>query len=150
MTHTPDQLIELLTAGAQLDGRPTMQAAVHLLTFTPFPHQADVATLLEFDNDADPDAPVTAAFVTDWRTVESIAVARQWGTGAQRLVALAVSLATGESVDLRDTVPVGGHAHARRVIEAMAIATGYGQHYEIRPTAKLDELLAERDALLGS
>jgi hypothetical protein len=38
MARTSDELIELLTAGAQLDGRPTMQAAVQLLTFTAFPH----------------------------------------------------------------------------------------------------------------
>jgi len=148
-THTPEELIELLTAGAQLDGRPTMQAAVHLLTFTSFPHQSDAGQLIEFDNDADPEAPVTAAFIRDWRQVSAIARQRRWGTGAENLVALAVSLATGDPVDLRAAAPSGGHAHARRVIEAMAIATGHAAHYEITPTAKLDHLIAERDALLN-
>lgn len=148
--HSPDELIDLLTAGAQLDGRPTTQAAVHLLTFSSFPHQADALSLIEFDNDGDEDLPVTAAFVTDWPAVESMAAARRWGSGTQRLVALAVSLATGAPIDLRDTVPAGGHAHARRVIEAMAVATGYAEVYAITPTVKLDQMIAERDALFNS
>lgn len=147
MPHSPDELIDLLTAGAH-DARPTMRAAVHLLTFTAFAHQIDAAGLLTFDNDDDPDTPATAAYVRDWGQIESIAIARRWGTGGERLVALAVSLATGEPVDLRDTVPTGGHAHARRVIEAMAIATGYDLMYAITPTATLDRMLAENDALL--
>ncbi|WP_018219161.1 hypothetical protein [Salinispora vitiensis] len=138
---SPDELIDLLTVGARFGGRPTMQAAVHLLTFTAFPHQHDAVSMLEFDNDDDTDAPVTAAFVRDWPTVESIAVARRWGTGAQRLVALAVSLASGEPVDLRDAVVAGGHAHARRVIEAMAIATGHDEMHALTPTATLDQLI---------
>jgi hypothetical protein len=88
--------------------------------------------------------------VRDWHAVESVATTRRWGTGAERLVALAVSLATGDPVDLRDAVIGGGFAHARRVIEAIAIATGHGAHYEITPTAKLDQLIADRDALLNS
>ena len=148
MGYSPDELIDLLTAGATVG--PTLQAAVHLLTFTPFPHQHDAVSLLEFDNDEDPDAPATAAYVKDWRQVSSLAFARRWGSGAEDLVALAVSLATGDPVDLRAAVPSGGYAHARRVIEAMAIATGQGEHYEITPTEKLAQLLAERDALLGS
>jgi hypothetical protein len=147
-TYSPDELSQLLIAGALLDGRPTMQAAVHLLTFTAFTHQTDAGSLIDLDNDADPDAPVTAAFVRDWPTVESIAVARRWGGGAQQLVALAVSLAAGEPVDLRENVTAGGYAHARRAT-AIAIATGYSEHYTITATPALEQILAERDALLN-
>lgn len=149
MTYSPDELIELLTAGANVDGRPTMQAAVHLLTFTAFPHQADASTLLTFDNDDDPDMPTTAAFVRDWPAVESLAIARRWGSGGEHLIALAVSLAAGTAVDLLDLLPGLGSAHARRVIEAIVIATGTAHLYEITGTAALDQLNADRAALSG-
>lgn len=146
-TYSAEQLTELLTAGA-VNGRPTVQAAVHLLTFTSFVHQHDAVTLLDFDNDDDPDAPVTAAFVRDWPAVESLAIARRWGRGGESLITLAVSLAAGTAVDLRDVLPGLGSAHARRVIEAVVIATGTAHLYEISGTAELDKLIADREALL--
>lgn len=146
-TYSPEQLVDLLVEGARLDGRPTTQAAVHLLTYTAFVHQLDASDLVEFDNDDDPDAPVTAAFVRDWPKAESIAIARRWGGAGERLTGLAASLATGEPVDLRNTLPGLGSAHARRVIEAVVIATGTAHLYEITGTAVLDQLNAEREAL---
>ena len=147
--YSPDDLIDLLTAGAQIADRPTMKAAVHLLTFTQFPHQHDAVSLLEFDNDEDPSVPAGAAYVRDWRQVAAVALERRWGTGAEHLVALAVSLATGGPVDLRATVPSGGYAHAQRVIEAMVIATGHSTHYAITRTPELEQLIRDRDALLS-
>ncbi|MEV0732264.1 hypothetical protein [Polymorphospora sp. NPDC050346] len=81
----------------------------------------------------------------DWKALPTSAAANRLASGDKRLLALAVSLACGEPVDLADNVTVGGHAYARRVIEAIAIATGYAEHYEI----VLTEILAARDALLA-
>jgi hypothetical protein len=53
------------------------------------------------------------------------------------MVTLAVSLAGGQSIDLAANVAVSGPAHARRVIEAIAIATGYDNTWAV--TEKRDE-----------
>ncbi|WP_047891181.1 hypothetical protein [Micromonospora sp. RV43] len=148
--YTPDQLTELLVAGATCTDRNNISAAVHLITFTSLPHRARFGELLDVDDVDGPDGlRTTAAFVRDWKTLPDSPAADRLASGDQRLIALAVSLATGEPVDLRDNASVGGHAYARRVIEAIAIATGYAEHYEITPTAKLHEMLAARDALLA-
>ncbi len=76
-------------------------------------------------------------------------MAERLGGGDQRLLALAVSLATGAPVDLAANVSVGGFAHIRRVIEAIAIAAGGADLYAITPTEKLNQLIADRDAMLG-
>jgi hypothetical protein len=149
-TYSPDELTQMLVAGAQALGRTNVQAAVHLLTFTSLPHRRAFAELVEVENVDWQDGPVLAAFVKNWKVLPGSAAADRLGGGDQRLLALAVSLAGGEPVDLSTNLSVGGYAHARRVIEAVAIATGYGEHYEITPTAKLDQLIAERDALLNS
>jgi len=155
--YSGDELREMLVVGAGICGPSTLQAAVHLLTFTELPARRGFAELLEFEDADGPATPAEvadrrlglAAFVTDWTALPSSPVAHRLGSGDARLLALAVSLAENQPVDLRTNITVGGHVHARRVIEAMAIATGYGEHYQITPTAALDELLAARDALTG-
>jgi hypothetical protein len=149
-TYSADEMSQMLVAGAKATGRTNVQAAVHLLTFTALPHRQAFAELVEVEDVGWADGPVLAAFVKDWKVLPGSKAADRLGGGDQRLLALAVSLAGAESVDLSVNLAVGGYAYARRVIEAMAIATGYSEHYEIKPTAKLDQLIAERDALLGS
>jgi hypothetical protein len=149
-THSPDELTQMLVAGAQATGRTNVQAAIHLLTFTSLPHRHAFPELLDVEDVDGRDGPALAAFVKDWKSLPDSPAADRLGGGDQRLLALAVSLAAGEPVDLSANLSVGGYAHARRVIEAMAIATGYSEHYEIRPTAKLDQMIADRDALLNS
>jgi hypothetical protein len=155
-THSPDELAQMLVAGAQAIGRTNVQAAIHLLTFTSLPHRhafpelLDVFPALDVEDVDGRDGPALAAYVKDWKALPGSAAADRLGGGDQRLLALAVSLAVGEPVDLSANLSVGGYAHARRVIEAMAIATGYSEHYEIRPTARLDQMIAEREALLNS
>lgn len=143
--YSREQMNDLLVAGAQQIDRWPVYAAVHLLTFTDLPGRPSFTDLVEIEDTEDTDGPV-AAFVRDWKALPDT---RGLGSGSQRLLALAASLATRDPVDLSANVCVGGHAHARRVIEAIAIATGYGEMYEIRPTTKLDEMLAAQDALLA-
>jgi hypothetical protein len=156
-TYSPDELTQMLVAGAQTIGRTNVQAAIHLLTYTSLPHRHTFPALLnilpaliDWEDVDGRDSPALAAYVKDWKSLPDSPAADRLGGGDQRLLALAVSLAVGEPVDLSANLSVGGYAHARRVIEAMAIATGYHEHYEIRPTAKLDQLIAEREALLNS
>jgi hypothetical protein len=146
--YNREQMNDLLAAGAQQIDRWPVYAAIHLLTFTDLPgrpHFTDLVDIEDTEDTEDTDGPV-AAFVRDWKALPDT---RGLGSGSQRLLALAASLATGDPVDLSANVCVGGHAHARRVIEAIAIATGYGEMYEVRPTTKLDEMLAAQDALLA-
>jgi hypothetical protein len=122
-------------------------AAVHLLTFTELPGRASFADLVDVEDiNAGGGAPTLAAFVRDWKELRT---ASHLGSACQRLLTLAASLATGEPVDFAENVSGLGHAHARRVIEAIAIATGQGEMYAITPTPALDEMLARRDALLS-
>jgi len=94
-----------------------------------------------------PAPPILAALVQSWRGLADSAAADRLAGAHTRLLALAASLATGEPVDLQHNLPVGGHAHARRVIEAMAIATGSGELFEVTPTPKLGEILAFQESL---
>jgi hypothetical protein len=130
--HTSGELEQMLIAGAQIDGRPTLQAAVHLLLFTELQAYNPFVDLLEFDNDDEP----RAAYVRDWTILPTtVAPALSLGTGIRRLLALAASLAAGEPVDLREHLPAAGPAQARKIVEAVAIATGYAQLCATEATA---------------
>ncbi len=143
--YTAEQMAQMLVAGAEQIDRYPVYAAIHLLTFTDLPGRASFTELVDVEDVNDVDgAPIIAAFVRDWRVLPSVS---PLGSAAGRLLALAAGLATGELVDLAESLSGLGHAHARRVIEAVAIATGYGEMFTVAPTEKLDELLAARDAL---
>jgi len=143
--YTGEQMQWMLAAGAEQIDRYPVYAAVHLLTFTELPGRASFAELVDVENiNAGSDTPTLAAFVRDWKALPTVP---HLGSAGRRLLALAASLATGEPVDLAENVSGLGHAHARRVIEALAIATGHGGMYAVTPTPALDELLAHRDAL---
>lgn len=101
-----DEPVEFATAGEL--------AAVHLLTFTELPHRRGFADLVDVETVDAPDGPVLAAFVRDWTALHQSPAAERLSGAHDRMLALAVSLATGEPVDLAGTVGVGGHAHARQ------------------------------------
>lgn len=127
-----ERLQGLLIAGAQLADLLPQKAAVHLLNWTELPGRADFAAHVEVADVPDLHGrEVRAAFVTDWS-----ALARHEGllglTGSdERLIALAASLAAGVPVDLRAAACGFGHASAKRVLEAIAIASGADQFYSI-------------------
>jgi hypothetical protein len=139
-TYSGDELRAMLTAGAA-GASPTLQAAVHLLTFTDVPDRPAFANLVDVDDISAGTTPALGAFVRDWAGLPSSAAAARLSGGPARLLALAISLATGQPVDLRENIAPGGHAHIRRVLEAVIIAAADGL-YEVAPTPKLDEVLA--------
>lgn len=122
----PEQLERMLLAGAEHGGTYPVKAAVHLLVFTELIRHRRFVDQLEFLEITDPAGePATAAFVRDWTTLLDGPTAHLLGGGATRLLTLAMALATGHPVDLRDNLRGFGHAHARRAVEAVALATGY-------------------------
>ncbi|WP_431935843.1 hypothetical protein [Micromonospora sp. RP3T] len=156
-----DEMRAMLTAGAQRDGALNRRGAVHLLTFTSipawrgFPALVDVLTVPVMV-DAGSDGPwhldgadMQVAFVRNWATLAEDIRAAHLSASARRLLTLAVSMATGGPVDLRENLASLGHAHARRVLEAVAIATGADEFYTLTATPALFELEARRAELAG-
>lgn len=126
---TPEWVAEWLRAGARYDGTDTAVAAVHLLTFTELPHRTRFVDHLRLEQvrvpHGVPAQVVTVARVDDWPRLLNSPIATRLGSAAFQLLTLAAGLASGQPVDLRDSVRGLGHTHARRVVEAVAIATGY-------------------------
>jgi hypothetical protein len=148
--YTVEQMQQLLIAGGKHNGRHTVQAAIHLLTYTELPQHRGFGELVKVQEIRDHEGqPVTAAFVRDWKALPNAPTAHYLGGGDHRLLALAISMATGEPVDLYQNLSGFGHAHMRRVIEAVAIATGGAEFYTVASTAALNEVLARRDALFS-
>ncbi len=140
----------MLVDGAWATGRNTITAAVHLLVFTDLPRRPgfDDLFVVEYVHREGDGVRVPAAFVRDWKELARFAGKARLHGAQQRLVDFAVGLATGKPVDLTDAINLGGHAHARRLIEAVAIATGYASYYAVTPTPKLEEMLAEQARML--
>jgi hypothetical protein len=131
-TYTAEELIAMLVAGAEADGRPTQRAAVHLLTFTELPRWRSFQDSLVIEG--------SQAYVHIWSALPLSDAGSRLSSAGNRLLALAVSLAGGGPVGLRDNVTGLGHAHARRVVEAFLIATGGEEFYALTGTPALDEL----------
>jgi hypothetical protein len=136
----------LLVAGADYAGYLNRRGAVHLLTFTDlpgwkgFPHLVDVERV----HDRHIHDWRNVAFVKNWSTLVADTRAARISDSGRRLLDLAVSMAAGVPVDLADALTGFGHAHRRRVVEAMHIATGSDEFYTLTftPTPELDELNA--------
>lgn len=149
--YTGDELRDLLVAGARSRGNLGIQGAVHLLTFTGLPDWRGFPALVDVElalHDRVHGETYDAAFVRWVGLVDATRAAHISATG-RRLLALAVSMAAGVPVDLRDTLPGLGHAHARRVMEAVAIAACADDFYDVTPTPALDELLARQREMNG-
>lgn len=142
-TYTGDEMRALLVAGAKYSGYLGKQAAVHLLTFTDLPDWRGFRALVDVElgvHDRVRDETYDAAFVRWGGLIDQTRPAHISG-GGRRLLDLAVSMASGAPVDLRDALAGAGHAHARRIIEAVAIATGGDEFYTVTPTPALDAVL---------
>jgi hypothetical protein len=148
--YTVEQMQQLLIAGAKHNGRYTVRAAIHLLTYTELPQHRGFGQLVKVQQIRSHEGQlVSAAFVRDWTALPTAPTARYLGGGDHRLLALAISMATGEPVDLYQNLSGFGHAHMRRVTEAVAIATGGAEFYTVTATPALDEVLTRRDALFS-
>lgn len=145
-----DEMRAMLTAGAEHQGYLNIRAAVHLLTFTDLPAWRGFPRLVDIERVACRDGQRrTVALLYDWAGLPLDTRAAQISGAGRRLLALAVALAAGGDVDLRDSLSGLGHAHARRVMEAVAIATGADEFYTLTGTPALAELEARRAELAG-
>ncbi|MEU7589850.1 hypothetical protein AB0A95_26560 [Micromonospora sp. NPDC049230] len=118
-----------IATGASLGRR----AAVHLLTFTAVPDQPGFGDLVRIlDLPWDMGDIVRMGQVNDWAAVVDFAASADVSDRDRQLVAVAASLAGGPSVDLEAAVSfVDDPTAARRVIEAIAIATGHGDRWQL-------------------
>lgn len=146
-----DDMRALLVAGARFTGRLTVQGAVHLLTFTDVPAWLGFPSLVHIERVDDVACGETydAAFVPSWPTLLEDTRAAHVSGSAHRLLALAVSLAVGTPVDLRENLTGFGHVTARRVLEAVAIATGAADFWTVTPTAAAIDLARLHAELAG-
>lgn len=136
-TYTADELAALLETGARAQDSPFIMSAIHLLTYTDLPGRSDLAPYVEFaDVDLDGET-VRAAWIRDWHGLGQLKNLGHLHGGAERLIRLAASMAHGEPVDLSATLSGLGHAHARRVLEAVAICAGVDEFYAITETPAL-------------
>ncbi|MGF0320636.1 hypothetical protein [Nocardia fluminea] len=136
-THTAEEVAMLLENGARASDSPFQQAAIHLLTYTDLPGRADLAPYLDIEDVELDGQSVPAAWIRDWHRLGRLENLLYLHGGAERLVRLAASMAHGEPVDLSATLSGLGHAHARRVLEAVAICAGVDEFYAITETPAL-------------
>ncbi|GGN84106.1 hypothetical protein GCM10010112_63100 [Actinoplanes lobatus] len=113
-----------IATGASLGRR----AAVHLLSFTAIPDQPGFGDLVQvLDLVWDMGDTVRMGQVTDWARVVAFAATADVPDRDRRLIAVAASLDGGPPVDLEPAVTyLDDPPAARRLIEAIAIATGHG------------------------
>lgn len=121
-------MTELLNATARVLDSDSMRAAMHLLTYTELPGRKDFAAHVDIKRGpaVDGSTPVLAV-VRDWDALLDDDTV--YGTGADaRLIVIAASYVTGRPIDLNTLARGLGTAHARRVVEAVAIGAGVGEH----------------------
>lgn len=154
-TYTPEQMNDMLVAGARYQDRANIQAAVHLLTYTDITRRrafgplvfVESVQLLQADGTQEEHASLIAT-VRHWKRLPTTSeVTAGLGGAAHRLLTLAVGLAAGTSTDLRENLTGFGHAHKKRVLEAFAIAVEAELLYTLQPTEQLTRLLAFHDNL---
>lgn len=146
-SHSPDELRELLLAGARADGWLPAQAAMHLLTYTGLPGSPRFAAHVDVRDAWSLGAMVRGAWVRDWDAL--LADEELYLTGSEcRLLEVAASFAAGRAISLSEQVTRElGWAHAQRVLEAVIIATGTAELLQVAGTAKLNELKTLHESL---
>lgn len=111
---------------------PGQRAAVHLLTFTALPDQPGFGDLVRILDLLWDDEIVRMGQVTDWSAVVGFAATADVPDRDRRMIAVATSLAGGPPVDLGAAASFADDpAAARRVVEAVAIATGHGDRWKL-------------------
>lgn len=148
-TYTAEEMTALLNEWARVVGSWSMYAAIHLLTFTELPGHRDFARHVEITTGyaADESEPLIAV-VRDWEQLLTSGTVYLTGGDAQ-MIEIAASYAAGRPVDLREHSDGLGTAHARRLVEAVAIGAGMGEYLTIADSPALLEMRARNDALSG-
>lgn len=146
-TYTAEEMTALLNEWARVVGSWSMYAAMHLLTYTELPGRRDFAKHIEITTGyaADESEPLIAV-VRDWDKLLTSGTVYLTG-GDARMVQIAASYAAGRPVDLREHGNGLGTAHARRLVEAVAIGAGMGEYLTIADSPALLETRARNDAL---
>lgn len=145
--YTTEEMTALLNEWARVVGSYGMYAAMHLLTYTELPGRKDFAKHISIETGyaADETEPLIAV-VRDWDQLLNSGTVYLTG-GDARMVEIAASYATGRPVDLRENGSGFGSAHARRLVEAVAIGAGMGDLLTIADSPALLEMRAKNDAL---
>ncbi|MEU4164597.1 hypothetical protein [Actinoplanes sp. NPDC026670] len=132
--YTGDQIRSVLRIDIATGASAGRRAAVHLLSFTSVPDQPGFGELVGLmDLPWDMGDTVRMGQVTDWSAVVAFAAANDVPDRDRRLVALAASLHDEQPVDLGSALGYGNDREAfRRAIEAVMIAAGQGDRWEIR------------------
>ncbi|MBO4206477.1 hypothetical protein [Micromonospora echinofusca] len=129
---TGDEIRRLLRTDIATGALLGQQAAVHLLAFTAVPDQpgfGDLVGILDLPWDGE---IVRMGQVTSWAAVVDFATAADVPDRDRQMTAMAASLAGGPPVGLAASVSFASDpAAARRVIEAIAVAMGHGDRWEL-------------------
>ena len=143
-----DTLRELLIAGARFDVL-TARAAMHLVAFTGLPDSRRFASHVTVDNHYADGAKIPIARIPDWDALLADGELGLTGT-ERRFLEVAASFACGRPVSLMAQVTNElGWAHARRLMEAILLATGTEELLAIDDTARLGELRDLHASLSG-
>ncbi|WP_280426395.1 hypothetical protein [Nocardia carnea] len=152
MTTLPaDDLRRRLDAGCTLSGNPFHRAAGDLLVFADLVDRAAIRRHIDTETLPDRDNQNVEVAWVDWSALARDLHDDQIGPlhgGQDRLLRLALSIAHGTPVDLLGALSGLGHAHARAVLDAMAIALELAEDVEITDTpAYLERKSREDNAL---
>ncbi|MEV0760413.1 hypothetical protein [Nocardia sp. NPDC050435] len=102
------------------------RAAIGLLDFAGLLDRRDIRAHLDLDTTGD-----QAALWVNWRALGADTGLSAMGGTQLRLLRLAVSIACGIPVDLRESLSGLGHQHARAVLTAVAEAMDIGEDVQI-------------------
>lgn len=133
-TLTRDEVITMLRHGAESDGQPAIQAAVHLLTLTEVPGRPELARHVRAGTGTVDGKPAGMAWVKHWGRLADDRAFRSLAGQDARLLHLAASYGAGRPVSLREDAAGFGRVQARRVAEAALIAAGADEDYIVRAT----------------
>lgn len=143
-TYTPEQITERLRNAAAASTNTT-KAALFLLLFCDIAAMPALAKNLRFHDVYVGNETVPVATVRDWEALRA-GLGRGMHGGQECLLTIAESLDKGTPISMGRWLPAtGGKAHALALMQAMNIAAGYEEWYDIIPTA----LHAEHEKFLA-
>lgn len=140
------EMTALLNEGAKYEGDTGYQAAIHLVTFTELPGTPEFAQYVTVDDrySMTYGTAMRVALIGNWA---ALLKARRLSSTEYRFLLLAASLATGRKISLDEALANMGHAHARRICEAILIRCGAAGLYTLGTTGELARLNARNAAL---
>ncbi|MFD4356782.1 hypothetical protein ACFWPX_29820 [Nocardia sp. NPDC058518] len=150
-TVATDELRAWLITGCDLADNDHHRAGIDLLDFAGLLDRRAIRAHIDIDDPDHSDGLEPCAARVDWAALGAETDLGPLGGAQRRLLALAVSIAGGVPVDLRDAVSVElGAAHARAVLAAVVRALGLADDVQISDTpAYLERKRAHAEWLAG-